>query len=314
MKITTIIFLFLYLVFTTIASPIAKSPTANAIKFCPWDFWVIIIVNHIKDPIHVHIKSEDDDLGDHILALYQNEKWSFCENVWKSTMFYADFIWNGKTALFGVFDKNVVKHCSKYSLRKPRAHRARRFMKGFPQYIYDVECIPQVHRRCPVSNKFPSSTDQHGYCFHANKFESFFTQLPLASASELTCKDYAETNQFGLFATSTAQITMPLPLRELTVQGDFMKGFPQYIYDVECIPQVHRRCPVSNKFPSSTDQHGYCFHANKFESFFTQLPLASASELTCKDYAETNQFGLFATSTAQITMPLPLREFPQFKK
>ena len=46
----------------------------------------------------------------------------------------------------------------------------------------------------------------------AKKFESFFTQLysvPLASASELICKDfflYSETNQFGLFATSTAQI------------------------------------------------------------------------------------------------------------
>ncbi|PWA94440.1 auxin efflux carrier [Artemisia annua] len=74
----------------------------------------------IKDPIHVHIKSEDDDLGDHILAFNQNENWGFCENVWRTTMFYADFKWNGKTALFGVFDKNVVKHCTKFSFRKPR--------------------------------------------------------------------------------------------------------------------------------------------------------------------------------------------------
>ena len=119
MKITTIIFLSLYLVFTTNASPIVKSPTSNP-ALCPLDFWVIIIINQIKDPIHVHVKSEDDDLGDHILALYQNENWSFCRNLWRGTIFYADFKWNGKTALFDVFDKNVVKHCSKFSFLKPR--------------------------------------------------------------------------------------------------------------------------------------------------------------------------------------------------
>ncbi|XP_039057197.1 light-mediated development protein DET1-like [Hibiscus syriacus] len=46
----------------------------------------------------------------------------------------------------------------------------------------------------------------------AKKFESFFTQLyvrSLASCNELICKDffiYMESNQFGIFATSTAQI------------------------------------------------------------------------------------------------------------
>nr|GEV16807.1 plant self-incompatibility S1 [Tanacetum cinerariifolium] len=107
-KITTSIFLFLYLVFTTTnASP----TTANAIRICPLDLWDIYIFNHIKDPIHVHVKSKDDDLGDHILALNQKEHWSFCENVWKSSMFYADFNGNGtKTASFHVFDKHVKPH------------------------------------------------------------------------------------------------------------------------------------------------------------------------------------------------------------
>lgn len=46
----------------------------------------------------------------------------------------------------------------------------------------------------------------------AKWFESFFTQLysvTLASCNELICKDFflsMEGNQFGLFATSTAQI------------------------------------------------------------------------------------------------------------
>ena len=119
MKITTIIFLSLYLVFTTNASPIVKSPTSNP-ALCPLDFWVIIIINQIKDPIHVHVKSEDDDLGDHTLALNQNENFSFCENFWLSTLFYADFKWNGKIAFFGVFDKTVKSHCGKGSFTKSR--------------------------------------------------------------------------------------------------------------------------------------------------------------------------------------------------
>ncbi|KAK1305287.1 Light-mediated development protein DET1 [Acorus calamus] len=54
--------------------------------------------------------------------------------------------------------------------------------------------------------------DFHGLPAKAKKFESFFTQLycvSLASANELICKDfflYVENNQFGVFATSTAQV------------------------------------------------------------------------------------------------------------
>lgn len=54
--------------------------------------------------------------------------------------------------------------------------------------------------------------DTHDLPQKAKKFESFFTQLysvTLASAGELLCKDfflYMEAKQFGIFATSTAQI------------------------------------------------------------------------------------------------------------
>ncbi|PWA51096.1 plant self-incompatibility S1 [Artemisia annua] len=114
------IFLFIYLVFTTNASPIAKTPTANALKICPWDFWAIYIYNAMNDPIHVNVKSEDDDLGDHTLALNENENWSFCENIWKTTFFYASFNWNGsRTASFGVFDHTTTPHCLKtWNFRK----------------------------------------------------------------------------------------------------------------------------------------------------------------------------------------------------
>ncbi|KAK6126679.1 hypothetical protein DH2020_039574 [Rehmannia glutinosa] len=60
----------------------------------------------------------------------------------------------------------------------------------------------------------------------ANKFESFFTQLytvTLASSGELICKDfflYTEKNQFGIFATSTAQI------HDAPAVGGAIQGIP----------------------------------------------------------------------------------------
>jgi len=54
-------------------------------------------------------------------------------------------------------------------------------------------------------------SDSHDLPAKTKKFDSFFKQLysiPLASSNEYICKDfflYMECNQFGLFATSTAQ-------------------------------------------------------------------------------------------------------------
>jgi de-etiolated-1 len=53
--------------------------------------------------------------------------------------------------------------------------------------------------------------DSHDLPAKSKNFDSFFKQLysiPLASSNEYICKDfflYMECNQFGLFATSTAQ-------------------------------------------------------------------------------------------------------------
>ncbi|KAG6384856.1 hypothetical protein SASPL_153675 [Salvia splendens] len=60
----------------------------------------------------------------------------------------------------------------------------------------------------------------------ANKFESFFTQLycvTLAASGELICKDfflYSEKNQYGIFATSTAQI------HDAPAVGGAIQGIP----------------------------------------------------------------------------------------
>ncbi|XP_047262662.1 light-mediated development protein DET1 isoform X7 [Capsicum annuum] len=117
-------------------------------------------------------------------------------------------------------------------------HCARRFYENIvPSYtIYDVECPDHSFRKFTDDGLYLVSfsrnhqdvvvyrpkwltfsckekdCDTHDLPLKARKFESFFTQLysvTLASSGELICKDfflYMESNQFGLFATSTAQI------------------------------------------------------------------------------------------------------------
>lgn len=99
--------------------------------------------------------------------------------------------------------------------------------------IYDVECPDHSFRKFTDDGQYLISFSRNhqdlivyrptwlSYSYkqedchlpsRAKRFDSFFTQLycvPLASSNEVICKDfflYVITNQFGLFATSTAQI------------------------------------------------------------------------------------------------------------
>lgn len=117
-------------------------------------------------------------------------------------------------------------------------HRARRFYENIvPSHtVFDIECPDILFRKFSDDGQYLvtfsrnhqdlivyrptwlsfSCRDQecndHNLPAKANKFDSFFTKLysvTLASSGELICKDfflYAEKNQFGIFATSTAQI------------------------------------------------------------------------------------------------------------
>lgn len=102
--------------------------------------------------------------------------------------------------------------------------------------IYDVECPDHSFRKFTDDGQYLISfsrnqqdlivyrptwltfsckdedCDTHDLPLKSKRFESFFTQLycvPLVSSGEFICKDfflYIESNQFGLFATSTTQI------------------------------------------------------------------------------------------------------------
>lgn len=120
-----------------------------------------------------------------------------------------------------------------------------------PSYtIYDVECPDYSFRKFTEDGQYlitfsrnhqelivyrpawmsyscsGEDCDAHDLPLKAKKFESFFNQLysvPLASSNELICKDfflYMESNQFGLFATSTAQV------HDAPATGGAIQGVP----------------------------------------------------------------------------------------
>lgn len=133
-----------------------------------------------------------------------------------------------------------------------QVHCARRFYENIvPSHtIYDIECPDIIFRKFSDDGQYlitfsrnhqdlivyrptwlsfscrEKDCHDHDLPPKANKFESFFTQLysaTLASSGELICKDfflYVEKNQFGIFATSTAQI------HDAPAVGGAIQGIP----------------------------------------------------------------------------------------
>ncbi|KAJ4706363.1 Light-mediated development protein DET1 [Melia azedarach] len=131
-------------------------------------------------------------------------------------------------------------------------HCARRFYENMvPSFtIYDIECPDHSFRKFTDDGQYLISFSRnhqdlivyrptwlsfsckeedcstHDLPPQAKRFESFFTQLycvTLASCNELICKDFflsMENNQFGLFATSTAQI------HDAPANGGAIQGVP----------------------------------------------------------------------------------------
>ncbi|KAK6152095.1 hypothetical protein DH2020_014730 [Rehmannia glutinosa] len=131
-------------------------------------------------------------------------------------------------------------------------HCARRFYENIvPSHtIFDMECPDILFRKFSDDGQYlitfsrnhqdlivyrptwlsfscrEQDCHDHELPSKANKFESFFTQLytvTLASSGELICKDfflYTEKNQFGIFATSTAQI------HDAPAVGGAIQGIP----------------------------------------------------------------------------------------
>ncbi|XP_043696926.1 light-mediated development protein DET1-like isoform X2 [Telopea speciosissima] len=112
------------------------------------------------------------------------------------------------------FYENLVPSCTIYDIECPDLSFRKFTDDG--QYLISFSRNHQdliVYR--PTWLSFSCNEEDCDSCdlpSKAKRFESFFTQLycvSLASSNELICKDfflYVESNKFGLFATSTAQV------------------------------------------------------------------------------------------------------------
>ncbi|CAI9285397.1 unnamed protein product [Lactuca saligna] len=120
-------FLYCFLVITTYASttsPPTKASSKDNISVGRSQD--VRIVNDIKDPIVVHVRSKNDDLGKTTLAYRAEKRVKFQENLFGGTLFHADFYWKSKTAAFVIFDQKIrhryceggVDNMCKWSMRE----------------------------------------------------------------------------------------------------------------------------------------------------------------------------------------------------
>nr|DAD24551.1 TPA_asm: hypothetical protein HUJ06_026015 [Nelumbo nucifera] len=82
-----------------------------------------VVLYNMLEPgknLHVHCKSKDDDLGDHVIGYYQNYTWSFHDNLFSSTLFWCRMDWTrtGGSTVSGSFEiyhaKRDLYRCSSF--------------------------------------------------------------------------------------------------------------------------------------------------------------------------------------------------------
>ncbi|KAL7609049.1 hypothetical protein Lser_V15G11071 [Lactuca serriola] len=97
-----------FLIFVLLTYAIA--PITHA---CFMKKWHISVTNNISNGDFVaHIKSGNDDLGNHTIPFEGNYGWSFCDNFFGRTLFYGYFWWGSKFQTLDLFDNDVRKICA----------------------------------------------------------------------------------------------------------------------------------------------------------------------------------------------------------
>ncbi|XP_047979554.1 S-protein homolog 24-like [Salvia hispanica] len=77
--------------------------TVHVVTFLPED----------SPPLEFHCASGDDDLGNHKLTKYGTEvKWSFCDNITHTTLFFCTLHWGKKKKSLDVFKSSWRNKCS----------------------------------------------------------------------------------------------------------------------------------------------------------------------------------------------------------
>ncbi|KAM0059113.1 putative plant self-incompatibility S1 [Helianthus debilis subsp. tardiflorus] len=74
--------------------------------------WNLYVISNIEDDIVAHIKSGDDDLGNHTIPFNGNYNWSFCDRIDGRTLFYGYFWWGSKFTSLALFDDELRGPCA----------------------------------------------------------------------------------------------------------------------------------------------------------------------------------------------------------
>lgn len=73
--------------------------------------WDVSVVSYIGENIVAHIKSGNNDLGNHTIPYAGVYQWSFCEKLAGGTVFYGYFWWGSKIQSLALIDDKIEKKC-----------------------------------------------------------------------------------------------------------------------------------------------------------------------------------------------------------
>lgn len=74
--------------------------------------WRVHVTSDISENINAHIKSGDDDLGNHTIPFNGEYEWSFCNRIDGKTLFYGYFWWGLRSQELALFDTKIVDICA----------------------------------------------------------------------------------------------------------------------------------------------------------------------------------------------------------
>lgn len=98
----------MFLIFTIayFFQPLAHScPVADIQKY---QVHVVNLLPRNSAPLTLHCASGDDDFGFHNLTKYNEDyHWSFCESIFRNTLFFCHLWWENKNIAFDVFSSSL---------------------------------------------------------------------------------------------------------------------------------------------------------------------------------------------------------------
>lgn len=74
--------------------------------------WHVHVMSDISDNIVAHIKSGDDDFGNHTIPFNGEFEWSFCKNFEGKTLYYGYFWWGSRLQELALFDTRILDICA----------------------------------------------------------------------------------------------------------------------------------------------------------------------------------------------------------